>query len=84
MSHFLEKGDRVRARILQSKKFGTYSLAGVQNKIAVEERYVEGVVTHIRGDHPTNPTSIGVWIIVDDDSEIVVDIKNILAILNKK
>ena len=82
MTNFLENGNRVRVRLLQSKKFGTYSLAGVQSKITVKEKIVEGTVTHIRGDHPFNPTTVGVWIKVDGSNEIVVDMRDIVAILD--
>lgn len=74
------KGMRVRAEWLEAKPEGTVSLAGVQTKVGAVQRIVEGVVTHIRGDKPTAPTTVGVWIQPDDGGpEVVVDSRNIVA-----
>jgi len=71
MDHFLQKGDRVRAVYFQAKKLGTYSIAGAQPKAVGDMVEVIGTVTHIRGNHPTNPTSIRIWIQPDDGGEEV-------------
>lgn len=51
----LKKGSRVKARWFQANDPPS-SLAGMQMKLGVTEKLVEGVVTHIYGDHPTRPT----------------------------
>ncbi len=63
---FVTKGMRVLIRAIVAQKMGTYSLAGVQMKLAAREVELTGRIAHVRGDHPTAPTSIGVWIEPDD------------------
>ena len=75
----LRKGDRIRAEWMEARPIGEWSLAGVQPKLNAVHRVVEGVITHIRGDHPTNPTSIGVWVKTDDGREVVVDGRHVVA-----
>lgn len=78
----LNKGDRVRARWFVAQTEPPVALAGVQMKFQANEREVVGVITHIRGDHPTNPTSIGVWIQPDEGLEIEgVPIERIVEVL---
>lgn len=79
MSHFLKKGDRVRAQWFQTTDA---ALAGMQPKVGAILVNVEGRVTHVRGDHPTNPTQIRVWVKPDDGGdEVIVDPKHITAVL---
>jgi hypothetical protein len=74
----LRKGARVRAEWLEASPPGGWSLAGVQRKLPATRRVVEGVVTRIRGDHPTEPSSVGVWIMQDDGAEVVVDARHVV------
>lgn len=62
----IKKGSRVRASWLAAKPLGTFSLAGAQIKLAAKTREVVGRVTHVYGDHPTDPKNIEVWIAPDD------------------
>jgi len=69
----LKRGSRVKARWFQADDPPS-SLAGMQLKFGVQERAVEGVVTHIRGNRKFKPTRIGVWVQPDDGSpEIVIN-----------
>lgn len=58
------------------------SVAGMQPKVTAVAKNVTGTVTHIRGDHPTQPTSIRLWVKPDDGGdEVLVDPKWVTAIL---
>ena len=57
------KGDFVR---LSRLKVRPAALAGVQLKFEGHYVGVEGVVAHVRGDHPTAPTTAGVWLRDDE------------------
>lgn len=82
MNRTLVKGDRVRARWYDPKLTPPASLAGVQLKFEVTNREVVGVVTHIRGDDPVAPKSIGIWIQPDAGGpEVSVDSKFIVEVL---
>ena len=70
----LVKGDKVKAEWLETKPV---SLAGVQMKLSGTYKTVSGVVTHIRGDHPINPTSIGVCIMDAENVEHWVDLNHV-------
>ena len=74
----LVKGMRVRAEWFEARPFGAVALAGVQLKVAATSRVVEGAVTHIRGNDPVAPTSVGVWIMTDAGEEVVVDSRHIV------
>lgn len=74
----LVKGMRVRAEWFEARPFDAVSLAGVQLKVAAKPKVVEGAVTHIRGNDPVAPTSIGVWIMTDDGEEVPVDARHIV------
>jgi hypothetical protein len=76
----IKKGDRIRAHWFQTTNA---SLAGAQPKFGAVEISVEGRVTHIRGDHPTEPTTIRVWIQPDDGPEIDIDPHHITAVLEQ-
>lgn len=64
------KGDRVRARWLRSAALGTFSLAGAQVKLAASEIEVTGTVRHVRGDHPTDPSEVRLFLDCDRDADI--------------
>ena len=74
----LVKNQRVRLEVCQIKEPGDWSLAGVQSKLLAETFVVEGVVTHIRGDHPTKPTQVKVWVLQDDGQELVIEAGSIV------
>jgi hypothetical protein len=79
MDHFLKKGDRVHAQWFQATDA---CLAGMQPKTGAILRDVTGIVRHIRGDHPTNPTEIRVWVEPDEGGdEVIVNPKHIVAVL---
>ena len=80
----LTKGMRVQAEVWTAKPPGTVSLAGVQPKLAATRRVVEGVVTHIRGDHPTHAVRVGIWVETDEGEEVVIRPENILDVLPEK
>lgn len=77
----LTKGMRVRAEWLEARPVGKVSLSGAQRKIGATKKIVDGVVTHIRGNHPVMPTSVGVWIRTDGGHEVITDSHNIVAVL---
>ncbi|MBK3804039.1 hypothetical protein GAY33_33715 [Azospirillum brasilense] len=74
----LVKGMRVRAEWFEARPFDGVSLAGVQLKVAAKPKIVEGAVTHIRGNDPVAPTSVGVWIMTDAGEEVVIDARHIV------
>lgn len=74
----IKKGDRVRAEWLTANGA---SLAGMQPKFGATATVVEGVVTHIRGDHPTEPTTIRIWVQPDEGPEVMVDPKHIVGVI---
>ena len=63
MSVIPRKGDLVR---LSKLKVRPAALAGVQLKFEGYYVGIEGVVAHVRGDHPTAPTTAGVWLRDDE------------------
>lgn len=68
------KGDWIWARWMDINTGGNVS--GSQMKFAARERIVSGVVKHVRGDHPTNPTSIRLFVEPDGGGpEVIVDPK---------
>lgn len=77
MQNYIKKGDKITAKVIKSKDYGTYSIAGIQDKIVVTEEIINGIITHIRGNDPINPTSIGIWILKDDGNEVVYDLKDL-------
>ena len=78
MDHFLRKGDRIRARWFQASDA---CLAGMQPKTDALLTLLTGVVSHIRGDDPSNPQQIRVWIRLDDGREISIDPGHIVELL---
>lgn len=57
----LRKGSRVKAHWFQANDPPS-SLAGMQMKLGVTEKQVEGVVTHIRSDGAFKPHRVAVWV----------------------
>lgn len=78
----LRNGMRARAEWLEAAPLGSHSLAGMQAKVSATSRVVEGIVTHIRGDSPTDPASVGVWLLTDEGQEVLVDARHIVAVLD--
>lgn len=59
VSDYIAKGARIRAQWLVPR---IVALAGVQLKFEATQREVVGVVRHVRGDHPTAPTVVKLYI----------------------
>ena len=59
------KGSRIRAKWFKAKDMGTWSLSGFQMKLVGDFVAVSGVVRHLRGDHPTDPKEVRVYIDLD-------------------
>jgi hypothetical protein len=76
----LTKGMTVRARWFQVNNPPS-SVAGMQMKLGVTEKLIEGVVTHIRGDHPTAPTRVEIHIKPEGGEEIRVKPEHIVEIV---
>jgi hypothetical protein len=82
----ITKGTRIRARWLDTK---FVSLAGAQIKAEGQYREVTGVVRHVRGDHPTNPTEIRLFVEADGGvlcpkcnvHEVMIDPKHVVEVL---
>lgn len=81
MEVFLTKGMRVRAEWFDTHVAG---LPGAQIKFGATKRLVEGVVTHVRGDHPTHPTEVRVWVKRDEGDEVVVKPEWIVAVFGEE
>jgi len=65
------KGSRVKACWFAiPKSWDRTSIAGMQMKLPATEMFAEGVVTHIRGDHPVSPTRIEIAIQQSDGTEV--------------
>jgi len=69
MNISIKKGDRV---IIEVFHHLDAVVAGIQPKFCASSQIVEGEVTHIRGDHPTNPTSFRLWVRLSEGEEIMV------------
>lgn len=70
-SSMLMKGDWVHAVWLVPTNA---CLSGSQIKTGAEVAEVRGTVTHVRGNHPTEPTSIRVWVKPDGGGpEVVIE-----------
>lgn len=57
---YVKKGSRISARWFGDAK--AVALAGVNMKLQVTEYAVSGIVRHVRGDDPVNPTTIRFYI----------------------
>jgi hypothetical protein len=66
---YIKYGSRVLVKFFEAQEPGTYSIAGVQPKVV--GRFVEftGTVRHIRGNHPTSPTEVRLWVEPDGAGE---------------
>jgi len=64
----ITKGDWIQAEWLEPQEAG---LSGSALKFAAEGKRVSGIVRHIRGDHPSNPTSIRLFVEPDGGGEQV-------------
>jgi hypothetical protein len=56
------KGSRIRAQWFQAKTNPPACLAGAMMKFGATSYDVSGVIRHFRGDHPTSPTVIQIFI----------------------
>lgn len=65
-STYVTKGRRIHAKWFKPKDMGTWSLTGFQMKLVGDFVEVSGIVRHLRGDHPTNPTAIRIYIDPDE------------------
>lgn len=70
MKNNVVKGTRIRIRKYMVEPA---CLAGVQPKLGARSVDVVGVVRHLRGDHPTHPTAVKVFI----DPEVPVDVPTV-------
>lgn len=77
----VKKGMKLLIRRMVAKKLGSYSIAGNQMKIVVEKEEFEGVVTHIRGDHPTHPKLIDIVVKRADGTETTVASDDVAAVI---
>jgi len=66
MAPYVKKGDRIRATWLKAADPPS-SLAGMQLKFSGEKFEVQGVIRHVRGDHPTNPTVVRFYVDPEHD-----------------
>lgn len=74
---YVGKGSRIVARWFEAE---LVPLAGIQTKTGAVERIVTGVVRHIRGDHPTAPTTVRLYVETESGSEIEVDPKHVMEV----
>lgn len=59
---YITKGTHILAQWFQSKPLGTFSLAGVQMKTTGSFVEISGTCRHFRGDDPTNPKEIRIYV----------------------
>ena len=64
----LKKGMRVRAQRFSIAPIGTWSLAGMQAKAPATLKEIVGVVTHIYGNDPVNPTEWEILVMPDGET----------------
>ena len=67
MNSYITKNSRVTATYLTARPG---CLAGAQVKVVAREVVVTGVVRHVRGDHPTHPTSVRVYLDPDPGQDV--------------
>ena len=77
-SVFVKKGDRVRVSRLKVQKLGTYSIAGMQAKVAAQGEDYWGEVVKVVGDHPTMPTQVMLIVRKDDGTQEVISPNHII------
>lgn len=56
---WIQKGDTIRAEWFEPYIAG---IAGVQSKTTAHLMTISGEVRHVRGNHPTQPTAIGLFV----------------------
>ena len=61
----VEKGDRITAQWFNKTRL--VGLAGMQMKASMREVTVSGIVAHIRGNHPTEPTISAFFVTLDHE-----------------
>jgi hypothetical protein len=59
----ITKGSHIEAQWIATRPT---CLAGEQMKLEGQQVVVTGTVRHVRGNHPTNPTSVEIYIDPDD------------------
>jgi len=64
----LHKGDWIQAEWLEPNEG---CLSGNQMKFSAETKQVSGIVRHVRGNHPTHPTSIRLFVEPDGGGDQV-------------
>ena len=57
---YITKGSFIKAVWFEANP--SASIAGMQPKVGATMQVVVGTVRHIRGDHPTRPTSVRLWV----------------------
>lgn len=62
----IAKGSKVHVEFFASKPLGSFSVAGVQLKTTGAMVNVNGTCAHFRGDHPTTPKEVRVYIDVTE------------------
>jgi len=74
MDVFVTKGTRVRvSRLLLNDP--PSALAGAQLKFGAKQQEFVGIVRHVRGDHPTQPTTVGFWVEPEENAEALGAVK---------
>lgn len=89
---WLGKGYYIKASWMKPKLDPPACLAGVQLKFEAEFITIEGIVRHIRGDHPTRPTETRLYVEHPTGTmcakcgvlEIEVDPKHVTEILSER
>jgi hypothetical protein len=75
---YITKGTRIHARWFAAQTDPPASLAGFQMKVSATDVEVLGTCVHFRGDHPTNPTEVRIYI--DVEGELPAVVKKIVPI----
>lgn len=78
MNMYVERGSRIRAQWWEARQVG---LAGMGFKAGVEPITLEGKVLKIRGDHPTNPKTVGLLVEDDAGSTSWIDLRHVKEVL---
>lgn len=77
---YIRVGSRIRAEWLQANPMA--ALAGMQMKMSAKAKSIEGIVTAIHGDHPTQPMKVWVKVKPDDGPEVEIDVAWIRQVLS--
>lgn len=70
MRPFIQRGDYIEAEWFDAKIVG---LAGVQMKLGATQHVAKGIVVSVRGDHPTNPTEVRLFVRQEDGETVAVN-----------